>query len=96
MLGAYGLGSELGIVLPHSRRQELEADQLGLLYMARAGYDPRQAVPFWERFSAYAQARGGKPVEFLSTHPLDSTRIAQLQAHMPKAVAEYQRATRRR
>lgn len=90
VLGAYGVGSELGVALPHSRAQELEADHLGLLYMARAGYDPRQAIAFWRRFSAYAKQRGeGKPVEFLSTHPLDETRINALEAHMGKAIAEY-------
>lgn len=62
--------------------------------MARVGYDPRQAVGFWQRFSAYAQSRGGRPVEFPSTHPLDTTRIAQIQALMPKAVAEYARSQR--
>lgn len=94
ILGAYGLGSQVGVALPHSRRQELEADQLGLLYMARAGYDPREAVSFWQRFSAHAQAKGAGGIEFLRTHPLDSTRIDRLQANMPQAIAEYERATR--
>ena len=92
VLGAYGIGSELGVVLPHSRSQELEADRLGLLYMARAGYDPRRAIPFWERFSAYQKQKGaGQPLEFLSTHPLDDTRLRGLEQHMPQAVSEYQR-----
>lgn len=90
--GAYGVGSQVGVILPHSRTQELEADHLGLLYMARAGYDPREAVGFWERFSAYQDERGGgKPLEFLSTHPLDQTRIRALEELMPKALAEYRK-----
>ena len=91
VLGAYGVGSKYGVVLPHSRRQELEADHLGLLYMARAGYDPRQSVAFWQRFSAY-QGKGEAPAfEFLNTHPLDETRIRALQEQMPKALAEYEK-----
>jgi predicted Zn-dependent protease len=96
ILGAYGLGSQVGIALPHSRRQELEADRLGLLYTARAGFDPREAVAFWQRFAAHAKARGETAIEFLSTHPLDSRRIAQLQSIMPEALAEYERAVGRR
>lgn len=90
VLGAYGIGGELGVVLPHSRAQELEADRLGLLYMARAGYDPRKAVAFWQRFGAYQEQRGeGRSIEFLSTHPLDQTRIRALEEFMPQALAEY-------
>lgn len=89
---AYGLGAQVGVLLPYSRTQELEADRIGLLYMARAGYDPREAIDFWKRFQAYNQARGGKGVEFLSTHPLDDNRIAQLQKYLPQAMAEYRRA----
>ncbi len=92
VLGAYGLGSTVGVALPHSRKQELEADHIGLLYMARAGYDPREAIAFWKRFSAYAAQHGGQPIEFLSTHPVDATRIAQLEALLPQAMAEYQAA----
>lgn len=92
VLGAYGIGGELGVVLPHSRAQELEADRIGLLYMARAGYDPRSAVAFWRRFGAYQEQRGvGRPVEFLSTHPLDQTRIRALEDFMPQALAEYEK-----
>lgn len=91
ILGAYGIGGQVGLVLPHSRQQELEADHLGLLYMARAGYDPRAAIDFWRRFQAYSekQGQGQAPAEFLSTHPLDSTRIEQLQQILPKALQEY-------
>lgn len=88
---AYGIGSEVGLMLPHSRDQELEADHIGLLYMARAGFDPQAAVAFWERFRAYNQQRGNTPIAFLSTHPLDERRIAKLQALMPQAQAEYRR-----
>jgi metalloendopeptidase OMA1, mitochondrial len=92
---AYGLGSNIGIMLPHSRQQELEADHLGLIYMARAGYDPHEAVQFWKRFRAYNQQRGGnRPPEFLSTHPVDEKRIAQLEELLPQALAEYQKARR--
>lgn len=89
---AYGLGTQVGVLLPYSRTQELEADRIGLLYMARAGYDPRAAVAFWQRFQAYNARQGGRPPEFLSTHPMDSHRIAALQKFMPQAVAEYRRA----
>lgn len=69
-----GVGGQLGIVLPFSRQQELEADQLGIGYMARARYDPSQAVAFWEQQAA----QGGGRAEFLSTHPSDATRLQQL------------------
>ena len=90
-LGIYGVSSQVGWVLPHSRQQESEADHLGLLYMARAGYDPRAVVDFWLRFAAYSKAHGNQQWEFLSTHPLDEKRIAALEAEMPAAVAEYQK-----
>lgn len=93
---AYNLGTRVGVLLPYSRTQELEADRLGLIYMARAGYDPNEAVAFWRRFQAYNARRGGGGVEFLSTHPLDSNRIAALQRFLPRAEAEYQRARVRR
>lgn len=91
---AYGLGSTVGVALPHSRLQETEADHLGLIYMARAGYDPREAVAFWKRFAAYNANQGKQPIQFLSTHPVDATRIAQLEAELPQALAEYQKAGR--
>ncbi|WP_295438735.1 M48 family metallopeptidase [uncultured Thiodictyon sp.] len=89
---AYGLGTRYGVLMPYSRLQEAEADRIGLLYMARAGYDPREAIAFWRRFQSYNAGRGGKGPEFLSTHPLDETRIAELQKFLPQAMAEYQRA----
>src|SRR5512134_61021 len=69
---AFGVGSQVGILLPYSRLQESEADRLGLIFMAMAGYDPREAVGFWKRMSA---GKKGAPPEFLSTHPADNKRI---------------------
>lgn len=86
---AYGLGSQVGVELPHSRAQESEADHLGLLYMARAGYNPERAVDFWRRFAEFNQQSGGSTPWFLRTHPLDETRIKQLQELMPEARAEF-------
>ncbi len=86
---AYGAGTTLARTLPHSRSQELEADRLGLMYMERAGYDPREAVKFWKRFKDYKG--GGAPIAFLSTHPTDDRRIAQLEKLMPEAVAEWEK-----
>jgi predicted Zn-dependent protease len=88
---AYGTGTMLGRALPHSRGQELEADRLGLMYMARAGYNPQEAVNFWRRFKEWNDQRGGAPPEFLSTHPLNNRRIEQLEEMMPEAIAEYRR-----
>jgi predicted Zn-dependent protease len=78
----------LGAVLPFTRDQEAEADHIGLIYMARAGYDPHGAVEVWQKF----QALGGAPPEFLSTHPDPGNRIAELQKLMPEAMAVYQNA----
>lgn len=84
---SYGIGSNVGVILPFSRKNELEADKFGLMFSALAGYDPREAIPFWQRM---AQASGGnKPPEFLSTHPADDTRIAQLQKIMNETVTKY-------
>jgi len=87
---AYGAGTTLGRTLPHSRSQELEADRMGLMYMARAGYDPREAINFWKRFKDYKGA-GGQVPAFLSTHPTDDRRIAQLEGLLPEAIAEYEK-----
>lgn len=76
ILGVLGVGASLGVLLPYSRRHELEADRFGLRYMHRAGYNVDQALVFWEKMAAM---KSGQPPEFLSTHPSDSTRIAQLQ-----------------
>lgn len=87
---AYGLGTQLGRELPHSRGQESEADHIGLLYMARAGYDPEQAVAFWQRFGEFnRQSGGGETPFFLRTHPLDETRVKQLQGWMPEAKGQF-------
>ena len=83
---SYGIGSQVGAMLPWSRQQETEADKFGLIYAAMAGYDPREAIPFWERMSA---AGGANPPEFLSTHPSDETRIRKLRQFMPEALKYY-------
>jgi predicted Zn-dependent protease len=89
-MAAYGLGTQLGRELPHSRAQESEADRIGLRYMARAGYDPEEAVKFWQRFAEYSgKSGGGSTPWFLRTHPLDETRIKQLREWMPEAKAQY-------
>jgi predicted Zn-dependent protease len=89
IMGALGAGAQYGVLLPFSRQHETEADQLGLVYMARAGYDPREAIPFWQRMS---QAGGAQPPAYLSTHPTHERRIQDLQDFMPKALAEYEAA----
>lgn len=86
-LMAYGLGSQIGILLPYSRQHETEADRIGLTLMAKAGYDPRQAPAFWERMSL---AGGGKhPPAWLSTHPVPAQRIKDMQTFMPEAMKYY-------
>lgn len=85
---AYGLGSQVGILLPYSRTHETEADHLGLIFMAMAGYDPHEAVGFWQRMSEASKGQA-KPPEFLSTHPADATRIRNLQNLIPEAMAYY-------
>ena len=89
VMGALGAGAQFGVLMPFSRKHESEADEIGLIYMARAGYDPQESIRFWQRME---QAGSAQPPEFLSTHPSHGTRIAQLQALMPKALEEYQRA----
>ena len=87
ILGALGIGAMYGVELPFGRSNESEADSIGLKYMARAGYDPREAVDFWTRFS---KEKGGKgPPEFFSTHPSDNTRIRNLQRNLPRAMVDY-------
>jgi predicted Zn-dependent protease len=80
---AYGIG----VQLPFGRRQESEADHIGLVLMAKAGYDPNEAVPFWQRMSS--GKTGNAPPEFLSTHPSGTTRIRQLREWMPEALQYY-------
>ena len=84
---AYGVGTQVGILLPYSRLQESEADRLGLIFMAMAGYDPRQALGFWQRMAA--QSKGGSPPEFLSTHPAHETRIERIEKYLPEAMKYY-------
>ena len=86
-LGVYGVGSELAVMLPYNRTHESEADHLGLIFMAMAGYDPNEAPKFWERMAASKQ--GGSPPEFLSTHPSDETRIKDLKGWIPEAMKYY-------
>jgi predicted Zn-dependent protease len=88
----YAPVSQVGVALPHSRMQESSADEIGLILMARAGYDPKQAVGFWERFATYNQAAGSQTPWFLRTHPLDQQRIAKIQQLLPKAQAEFRPA----
>ncbi len=88
---AFGVGTNVGFLLPYSRLHESEADRIGLTLMARAGYDPREAVPFWQRMQAQEQSR---PPEFLSTHPAPETRIRNIQSHLAEAMPYYQGAIR--
>jgi metalloendopeptidase OMA1, mitochondrial len=89
-MGLYGVGSKLGVELPYSREQESEADHIGLIYMARAGYDPKETVAFWQRFSEYNQQQGGSGgLALLRTHPVDSVRIQQLQKWLPEAQSAF-------
>jgi predicted Zn-dependent protease len=92
---AYGLTTKVGRELPHDRAQESEADRIGIRYMARAGYDPRAAVEFWQRFAEFNKQKGGSSspfTAFLRTHPLDEVRIRQLQEWLPEAQAEFARS----
>ncbi len=88
IMSALGLGVLYGITLPFSRGDEGEADQIGLVYMAKAGYDPEEAIRFWQRFS---QAKGDKdPPEWASTHPADKTRVQGLKTYLSRAKYKYQ------
>jgi predicted Zn-dependent protease len=87
VLTAFGAGAQVGVMLPFSRSQETEADHIGLVYMARAGYDPHEAPLFWKRMAA--QSSGSQPLEFLSTHPAPADRIRQIEALIPEAMREY-------
>ena len=87
-MSAFGLGAQVGVMLPFSRLHESEADHLGLVFMAMAGYDPNKAVDFWQRMAA---GSGQKPPEFLSTHPSDETRIKKIKKLLPKAMKYYKK-----
>jgi predicted Zn-dependent protease len=88
VMAAYGAGTTVGFVLPFSRSQESEADHIGLILMARAGYDPHEAPAFWERM--IAAEKGSAPPEFLSDHPSDQARVNNLNGWMPEAEQAYQ------
>lgn len=88
-MAAYGMGAQVGVLLPYSRLQESEADHLGLVFMAIAGYDPRKALDFWQQMAA--QEKGGAPPEFLSTHPGHETRIEQIKENLPEAMQYYRK-----
>lgn len=90
VMQAYGVGVNVGAVLPFSRGQETEADRIGLIYMAKAGYDPREAVKFWQRMDK--ASKGQSPPEFLSTHPGHQTRVSNLNSWMPEALEYYKRS----
>lgn len=87
-LTSYGIGSQVAGLLPFSRKQETEADQYGLIFAAMAGYDPQEAIPFWERM---AKAGGAGQPEFLSTHPSNETRVRKIKQFMPEAMKYYKR-----
>lgn len=86
-MNAYGVGSQVGVLLPFSRKHELEADRYGLIFAARAGYNPEEAINLWKRMEQASS--GQKPPEFLSTHPSEGKRIDQLQRVMPEALKYY-------
>ena len=88
-MSVYGVGAQYGALMPYGRMQESEADHLGLVFMTMAGYDPNAAVGFWERMAA--QKGGKSPPEFLSTHPADATRIANIKRLIPEVLAKYRK-----
>lgn len=87
-LQAYGIGSTVGVMLPYSRAHETEADKLGLIFMAMAGYDPNNAISFWQRME---KTGGQAPPEFLSTHPSSGRRIQDLKSYLPEAMKYYKK-----
>ncbi len=90
VMGALGLGAQFGVLLPFSRVHESEADQIGLTLMARAGYDPHEAITLWKRMAAL----GGNPPQFLSTHPDPERRAEALQSQLPAALALYEKSAK--
>lgn len=90
VLAAYGVTTNLAVALPYSRSNETEADHIGLIYAARAGYDPRVAIQFWQKMER--ESGGSSVPEWISTHPASHTRIEQMRALMPRAMQEYQKA----
>ncbi|HSL51048.1 MAG TPA: M48 family metallopeptidase [Candidatus Deferrimicrobiaceae bacterium] len=87
---ALGAGAQVGVLLPWGRAQESEADHVGLILMAKAGYDPRAALDLWKRMGE--AAKGQRPPEFLSTHPAEATRIQQIEGWLPEALTYYRPA----
>jgi predicted Zn-dependent protease len=87
-MSAYGIGAQVGVILPYSRLHESEADHMGLIFMAMAGYDPRAATDFWQRMASLNE--GTAPPEFLSTHPSDEKRIGKIRELIPEAMRYYQ------
>ncbi len=86
IMGAFGIGAQYGAMLPFSRKHESEADYIGLIYLARACFDPREAPKLWQRMGEASKSRGKQPSEFMSTHPSPQTRIEQFKAWMPEAL----------
>ncbi len=82
----YGLGAQYGVMLPYSRKHEYEADHMGLIFMAMAGYNPNAAITFWTKM---AQGKSGQSPEFMSTHPSDANRIREIQGYLPEAMKYY-------
>lgn len=91
-MAAFGAGASIGVLLPYSRLHESEADRIGLTLMARCGYDPRAAVPFWQRMAGASQSQ---PPEMLSTHPAPTSRIENIKTYIPEAMPYYEKAARR-
>jgi metalloendopeptidase OMA1, mitochondrial len=89
IMTAFGMGTQVGIMLPFSRSHESEADQMGMLFMARAGYDPAKALQVWDKMGRAAE--GAAPPEWLSTHPANQTRTTQMKGYLPYASSEYRR-----
>ncbi len=87
-VGLLGAGAAVGYLLPYSRLHESEADRMGLIYMAKAGYDPRAAIGFWQRMAAAGKGKATPP-EFLSTHPADASRIQEIERWLPEALKHY-------
>jgi len=85
---AFGLGSQVGVLLPYARKHEYEADHYGLIWAAMAGYNPQEAIPLWERMAAAAQ-NSSSPPEFLSDHPVETSRIQKIKGWMPEALGYY-------
>ena len=88
-MSVYGVGAQYGAILPYGRMQESEADHLGLVFMTMAGYDPNEALMFWQRMAA--QKGGQSPPEILSTHPADKTRIDNIRRLIPGVIAQYRK-----